>query len=223
MKSGTYAGRLLEHPGFVRNVCAACSVPFWLSPSTAHRYKCCSSACGVAYRTAVRNENERACQICAVIFTPRRAQVRAGIGRFCGRACMGKWLAMNRAPGCYEKASKTMKAGFATGRIAKRVGAESPNWSGGPRAAKSRRRALMRGAEGSFDQSDIDRLFALQKGCCTVCRTKLPKGFHVDHVVPLAKGGSNWPSNLQLLCRRCNNQKHVKDPLDSMREKGFLL
>jgi 5-methylcytosine-specific restriction endonuclease McrA len=29
--------------------------------------------------------------------------------------------------------------------------------------------------------------------------------------------------NLQLLCQPCNNQKHVKHPVDFMREKGFLL
>jgi 5-methylcytosine-specific restriction enzyme A len=27
---------------------------------------------------------------------------------------------------------------------------------------------------------------------------------HVDHIAPLSKGGSNAPSNMRLLCRRCH-------------------
>jgi 5-methylcytosine-specific restriction endonuclease McrA len=32
----------------------------------------------------------------------------------------------------------------------------------------------------------------------------------VDHIVPLAKGGSDRPSNLQLLCAVCNRKKGSK-------------
>jgi len=32
----------------------------------------------------------------------------------------------------------------------------------------------------------------------------------VDHVIPLAKGGSSDPINLQVLCKDCNRGKHVK-------------
>lgn len=35
----------------------------------------------------------------------------------------------------------------------------------------------------------------------------------VDHIIPLAKGGTNDLSNFHTLCRRCNSQKkHYFDP-----------
>jgi 5-methylcytosine-specific restriction endonuclease McrA len=35
------------------------------------------------------------------------------------------------------------------------------------------------------------------------------QSYHIDHMIPLSRGGSNWPSNLQLLCPRCNLSKHA--------------
>jgi 5-methylcytosine-specific restriction endonuclease McrA len=33
---------------------------------------------------------------------------------------------------------------------------------------------------------------------------------HIDHVIPLAEGGTNALSNLQLLCAKCNLAKGKK-------------
>ena len=35
------------------------------------------------------------------------------------------------------------------------------------------------------------------------------ENLEIDHVVPLARGGSNRLENLQLLCRDCNRRKDV--------------
>lgn len=85
------------------------------------------------------------------------------------------------------------------------------------------RRAKKLNAEGSHTESDIKRLFELQRGKCAGCRASIKSGYHVDHVIALANGGSNWPDNLQLLCPTCNAEKFIKHPVDFMQQKGFLL
>lgn len=45
----------------------------------------------------------------------------------------------------------------------------------------------------------------------------------MDHIVPLALGGSNTDGNIQLLRATCNQQKHAKHPVVFMQERGFLL
>ena len=54
-----------------------------------------------------------------------------------------------------------------------------------------------------------DKLFAQQEGRCNGCQAEFEScDLAVDHIVPLAKGGSWYTvDNLQLLCRRCNQLK----------------
>ena len=89
------------------------------------------------------------------------------------------------------------------------------------------RRARKRSAEGSHTAADIRAIFEKQHGLCANCQTKLfksgAKKYHVDHIMPLALGGSNWPSNLQCLCPSCNLSKNAKDPIAWAREQGRLL
>ena len=85
------------------------------------------------------------------------------------------------------------------------------------------RRAKKRDATGSHTAADIKTLFQRQNGRCASCAISLKQGYHVDHISPLAKGGSNGPDNLQLLCPPCNQRKGAKDPLIWARENGRLL
>lgn len=88
---------------------------------------------------------------------------------------------------------------------------------------KHTRRARQRNAQGTLSKDLIKRLFSLQKGMCPCCRKPLGDDYQLDHKMPLALGGSNTDSNMQLLRAQCNRQKHAKHPVDFMQERGFLL
>lgn len=90
----------------------------------------------------------------------------------------------------------------------------------------ARRRSRKLAAEGTHGASDIDRIFKAQNGRCAMpwCRGKLKVGeWHVDHIVALSKGGTNWPSNLQIVHDVCNLQKSAKDPISHAQQNGMLL
>jgi 5-methylcytosine-specific restriction endonuclease McrA len=87
----------------------------------------------------------------------------------------------------------------------------------------SNRKARVRGAGGSHTAEDIKRIFAAQKGKCGYCRASLKGGYHKDHITPIASGGSNNASNIQLLCEPCNLKKHTKHPIAFAQEMGMLL
>lgn len=64
---------------------------------------------------------------------------------------------------------------------------------------------------------------AAQKKVCHWCGCKCPNSFHIDHYVPLSKGGAHELQNLVIACGPCNLRKNAKDPLDFAREVGRLL
>lgn len=51
-------------------------------------------------------------------------------------------------------------------------------------------------------------------GCCNYCRCELSfedrRSWHIDHVVPLARGGTHELSNLVVACPPCNHSKGSK-------------
>lgn len=74
-----------------------------------------------------------------------------------------------------------------------------------------------------YTAADIDALLVIQQFGCIYCGKSLRHKFHVDHIVPLSKGGSNGRKNIQLLCQPCNQTKHARHPIDFARSIGRLL
>lgn len=93
--------------------------------------------------------------------------------------------------------------------------------------ARRNRRARERSAVGKLSRSIRRDLYSAQQGRCPVCKEPLrlegAQKCHIDHVVPLAAGGTHTDDNVQLLCPNCNVSKGAKDPLEFMQSKGFLL
>lgn len=86
------------------------------------------------------------------------------------------------------------------------------------------RRARLRKTGGTHTAEDIAHIAKLQRHRCAYCRVKLSHvKVHVDHIEPVALGGTNDRSNLQLLCQPCNGAKYCKPPLTFARERGLLL
>jgi len=90
-------------------------------------------------------------------------------------------------------------------------------------AHAAKRRALNHGADGHHNASEVRTLFDLQKGKCAICSHDLPKPYCKDHIKPLSRGGSDWITNIQLVCLSCNSSKRDKDPITFMQQRGFLL
>jgi 5-methylcytosine-specific restriction endonuclease McrA len=70
-------------------------------------------------------------------------------------------------------------------------------------------------------------VFFRDRGLCVLCHRDLTGIVNIwsndkfDHIVPLAAGGLNDVSNIQLLCRECNSKKHAGTPVTSNRYEAW--
>jgi len=75
-----------------------------------------------------------------------------------------------------------------------------------------RHRARKANAEGDANVEQIAARWDYYSGKCYICGAD---AVETDHVIPLAKGGSNWPANLRPICRSCNARKAAKRPYNA--------
>lgn len=85
------------------------------------------------------------------------------------------------------------------------------------RAKAHRRRARLRGNGGTHTAADIALQLKTQTDkrgslLCWWCGRQIIGSFHIDHRIPLAKGGNNAPENICIACPKCNLSKHDKLP-----------
>lgn len=80
------------------------------------------------------------------------------------------------------------------------------------RAYRRNRRARLRNAQGAHRHSDVMNQISSQSCLCFWCKSSLDAGYHVDHYIPLARGGSNFPTNIVISCPTCNVSRGAKMP-----------
>ncbi len=170
------------------------------------------------------------CRTCGEKFVPRPRQIRLGHGIFCSQKCNEPSHQAMNAPDAQKLARERWKARHFVAPFVK-SGPANPRWTGGPEAKRERDRlagwpiqaARRAKTKNKFDAVFLQKLCELQKWKCACCGVSIRQKRHLDHIVPLSKGGLHHKLNVQFLCPPCNMKKHSKDPLDFMREQGFLL
>lgn len=92
-----------------------------------------------------------------------------------------------------------------------RARAYKRKWNAAHREYWQSLRALKRNAPGRATDEQIRARVAFYGGKCWMCRANA--GTTLDHVKPLVRGGSHWPSNLRPACKSCNASKGARWPL----------
>lgn len=60
----------------------------------------------------------------------------------------------------------------------------------------------------------------INRGVCHYCEKKIKSSeLTLDHIVPLARGGTSTPGNVVPACRDCNRDKKLDTPVDEILRK----
>lgn len=86
--------------------------------------------------------------------------------------------------------------------------------------ARIKRKALVRKAK--IGDIDLNKIISNKK--CYWCNIKIiDNNYHIDHYIPISKGGEHSNDNLVLSCPKCNLTKGAKDPFIFANSIGRLL
>jgi 5-methylcytosine-specific restriction endonuclease McrA len=80
------------------------------------------------------------------------------------------------------------------------------------RAQNARGRTRRAAAEGTFTTDEWLALLEMYGHRCLACGSDGP--LEPDHIIPLTWGGTNWITNIQPLCRKCNGSKGNRHATD---------
>ena len=245
---GWYEDRFI--PSVTRTECACinCKRPFWLPKSEVARRQTCGKECRLAIDSQKKNARERSCIHCALSFIPRTTQVNLNQGNYCSLSCSTQGSRKLWTTDARIKAASAIEKSIEDGLFTPKKGPLHRQWTGGYEAARERARLSGKDAErtkayrknnpekirefsskrkglktGKLPRGTVLRIGELQRWMCPICTDGIKSKFHMDHIIPLARGGKHEPLNIQLLCPTCNVSKSAKDPVLYMQSRGFLL
>ena len=75
----------------------------------------------------------------------------------------------------------------------------------------------------AMDPKDLDRVIWESRRRCAYCRRHCGRKFHIDHRIPLSRGGTHRFENLCLACPRCNLQKRTMTDLEFRQSSHFWI
>lgn len=190
----------------------------------------CGSTKAISGRS-VTSGNTRSCG-CATAALTREATAHTRVLKEC-QHCRRLFYVKRSHP---DEGTYCSKPCMAAGYRTRLVGDANPNWKGGiasdfehvrARAAKYRRavpekiaqhnrnsRAARKKAAGKHTAEDISALLQRQDGRCAACGVGMQDDYHIDHIIPIARGGTNFVGNLQVLCPPCNLTKRTMLPIE---------
>lgn len=85
----------------------------------------------------------------------------------------------------------------------------------------SRRRARKASVD-SGPKPTIQELIEMQDGKCAYCQIPGNEEWHMDHVIPISKGGGDIAENVVAACATCNRSKSDKDVDQWLHEQGYM-
>lgn len=218
-------------PVRIPRVCVICEGPFVAKRRDS---LCCSRRCTVARINAVHNAKRyirhepRPCPACGTDFTPKRKDQIA-----CSRLCYQR-LTRSHEPIWHNKTCDYCRKPFTSKRsdalrcsqkctkayhyevYGEAVRAAVAAWrAANPERCRinaARYKARRKGWEGDgpgVSLGDWTRLVARHEHRCAYCQDK-PDLLHMDHVVPLSRGGQHAIGNVLPACQDCNLSKGAK-------------
>lgn len=85
-----------------------------------------------------------------------------------------------------------------------------------------RRMQMSATSDCSINAFTISAMFKAQDAKCVYCGCSILSEYHIDHINPIATGGSHVISNVQLLCPDCNMKKSSMDNYEYQQTRGLL-